>query len=111
MNIHDCVGAFGCHQIPERSFSFRGRPMPLCARCFGAALGHFFSLGLFAAGIFLPLALCVAFLVALFVDWALQRWGGIMSTNPRRLIAGLLGGAGAGTLWWYTLSYLFVSLP
>jgi len=84
--------------------------MPLCARCFGAAIGHFSSLALFLAGIVLPLSLCIALLVVLFADWALQQWGGVMSTNPRRLITGLLGGAGAGTMWWYSLSYLFLRL-
>lgn len=28
-----------CHRIPERSFSFAGRPLPLCARCSGTYLG------------------------------------------------------------------------
>ena len=41
-----------------------GRPMPLCARCFGAAIGHFSSPALSMAGIVLPVSLCIAFLVA-----------------------------------------------
>lgn len=28
-----------CHRIPERSFAFAGRPLPLCARCSGTYLG------------------------------------------------------------------------
>ncbi len=31
----DAVGYAICHQIPERSFSFHDRPLPLCARCTG----------------------------------------------------------------------------
>jgi uncharacterized membrane protein len=31
----DTVGYAICHQIPERSFSFQERPLPLCARCTG----------------------------------------------------------------------------
>jgi uncharacterized membrane protein len=33
--------AFGrvCHQRPERSFALLGRPLPVCARCFGLYLG------------------------------------------------------------------------
>lgn len=40
------VGYAVCHQIPERSFSFNGHPLPLCARCtgtFSAALWVFIS--------------------------------------------------------------------
>ena len=28
-----------CHRISERSFTFAGRPLPLCARCSGTYLG------------------------------------------------------------------------
>jgi uncharacterized membrane protein len=35
----DVVGYAICHRIPERSFSFDGRPLPLCARCTGTFLG------------------------------------------------------------------------
>ena len=28
-----------CHQLPERSFSFRSRQVPLCARCLGMLVG------------------------------------------------------------------------
>ena len=35
--------AFGCHQRPDRSFSFRGRQLPLCARCLGVLIGPLFA--------------------------------------------------------------------
>jgi uncharacterized membrane protein len=35
----DVVGYAICHRIPERSFFFNGRQLPLCARCTGTFLG------------------------------------------------------------------------
>jgi uncharacterized membrane protein len=32
---------FGCHQRTERSFSIKGRQMPVCARCLGILTGPF----------------------------------------------------------------------
>jgi|SRR5579863_6509026 len=50
-NLHDrfqrhmfYVGlALGCHQRPDRSFSCRGRQIPLCARCLGILVGPLFA--------------------------------------------------------------------
>lgn len=39
----DAVGAAVCHRLPERSFFWDGRQMPLCARCTGLYTGVFFS--------------------------------------------------------------------
>ena len=33
------VGSLLCHQLPERSFHFRGAQLPVCARCVGLYLG------------------------------------------------------------------------
>jgi uncharacterized membrane protein len=33
------VASFVCHQLPERSFHFRGAQMPVCARCVGLYVG------------------------------------------------------------------------
>ena len=35
----DYVAYAVCHRIPERTFIFAGRPLPLCARCSGTYLG------------------------------------------------------------------------
>lgn len=38
-----------CHRLPERSFVFAGRPLPLCARCSGTYLGALTGLLVLAA--------------------------------------------------------------
>jgi uncharacterized membrane protein len=45
------IGAFICHQRPERSFVFHGRQLPVCARCTGLYIG---------AAVAAPLALIAA---------------------------------------------------
>jgi uncharacterized membrane protein len=40
----DLVGFAICHRIPERSYAFDGRQLPLCARCTGTFLGAMLGL-------------------------------------------------------------------
>lgn len=71
--------------------------MPICARCAGFVAGNMAGLGvLFALG---PASWAwalagLALLAPAGVDGGLQAAGRIMSTNPRRLATGLLGGVG-----------------
>ena len=30
----------GCHQMPERSFFYKGKQFPVCARCTGVIIGQ-----------------------------------------------------------------------
>ena len=75
----------GCHQMPERSFFFRGYQFPICARCTGVFVGQIVA------------AICLIFvriewwislllLVPMGVDWGLQFIKVLKSTNIRRLI-------------------------
>lgn len=96
------VIAFMCHQKPERSFHFRGRQFPLCARCTGILIGYF--VGIAVAYITrksncLWLSLCV---VPMIIDGGIQLICKAESNNFRRLITGILGRVG--------IIYLFVSL-
>jgi uncharacterized membrane protein len=43
------IGGLICHQLPERSFYFRGAQLPVCARCTGLYVGAA-AAGLLAAG-------------------------------------------------------------
>ena len=91
---------FGCHGIPERCFVFKGKPMPFCARCLGASMGHLTAFLLFIVGALPNEIIALIFITIMGVDWSLQRWFGILSTNPRRLITGIAGGLGVGVLIW-----------
>lgn len=106
MNLRILVNKIGCHQLPERSFTIRGKPMTFCARCFGASVGHLFSFILFCVGLLPSFRICLFFMLVILGDWSLQKWFGIMSTNSRRFLTGVIGGIGVGTLWWTALSCL-----
>jgi uncharacterized membrane protein len=91
---------FGCHGIPERCFSYKGKSMLFCARCLGASLGHIGAFVLFVSGSSPGIFLASALIFIMGVDWSLQKWLGIMSTNPRRLVTGISGGLGVGVFLW-----------
>ena len=98
--------AAGCHQLPERSFFFRGHQFPVCARCTGVILGQI------AGGIgilFLSLTYdTIAFLCFLmFFDWWLQRVHLLQSTNLRRLITGILCGFAVGNAYAQMICFLW----
>ncbi len=113
--------AFMCHQKPQRSFYFKGRQFPLCARCTGILIGYF--LGVIIACItrcsnYLWMLLLI--IPAIF-DGGMQEIFKIESTNLRRLITGMLCGIGIiylfisihiFTVWWVTkiLNYLEILL-
>ena len=83
---------FTCHRLPARSFFFRGRQFPICARCTGILLGYI--IGLIYAFFFgaIPLTIALLFMLPLIVDGGLQIKGYWQSTNGRRFITGILGG-------------------
>lgn len=72
--------------------------MPFCARCLGASIGHISSLILAAIGILIPPVLALLFIGIMLLDWSLQQFLGIMSTNARRLVTGIAGGVGVNSI-------------
>lgn len=95
-----------CHRLPERCFQFRNKPMPFCARCLGACIGHMVSLILLLFNSLPSLKICILFMLIILLDWSLQQWFNISSTNYRRLITGILGGIGVGSAIWYFLGII-----
>lgn len=83
-----------CHQKPERSFFFRGKQFPLCARCTGINLGYlalpFFIFGLIKT----PLLWTILMILPTYIDGAIQAYFNIESNNKRRFITGLMSGIG-----------------
>ncbi|MCB9273614.1 MAG: DUF2085 domain-containing protein [Lewinellaceae bacterium] len=87
-----------CHRKPERSFFWRGRQFPACARCTGIHLGYL-SMPLFLFGWFhLDPWLSLALIVPTYADGALQAFYNWESNNRRRLVTGLMAGVGTMSL-------------
>lgn len=96
----------GCHQMTERSFFFRGRQFPLCARCTGAFIGYFVGYVCFPFFRLSPY-ICVAFCAIMFADWFVQRIGLRESTNVRRVVTGAFCGFGLRQLTLELYFFLF----
>lgn len=97
---------WGCHGIPERCLVFRGKRMSICARCFGSNIGHVLAIVLFLLGLLPNWYISLLLLMVLFIDWGLQEFFKLMSNNLRRIITGIIGGVGMGSLIWSGVSFL-----
>ena len=83
----------GCHCRDDRSFYFRGRKFPVCARCTGMLAGwvagcatYFFTR--------IPLRWLVVMILPLIIDGTAQQLTKYDSRNTRRLVTGVLFGYG-----------------
>ena len=82
---------FVCHCRPDRSFYWKGRQLPLCARCTGELLGILAGL----AGIFFrqpPVWLCVLLMIPMVTDGVIQLKTRYESNNIKRVITGFFFG-------------------
>ena len=87
-----------CHRKPERSFFWKGKQLPLCARCTGINLGYFiFPLFIFRL-IEIPLLWTALLIVPTYIDGLVQAYFNIESTNTRRFVTGLMSGVGTVSL-------------
>ena len=85
-----CKKYCSCHQMPDRSFFFKGYQFPLCARCTGIAIGH---INAFILAPFYTFRYWIAvFMVPLIIDGSLQYITTYKSNNMKRLISGILYG-------------------
>lgn len=82
---------FICHKLPERSFFYKGKQFPICARCTGILIGYLIAL-LMAFFIEIPLMFSFVLLIPIGIDGIGQYLGKWTSTNTRRLITGILAG-------------------
>lgn len=84
---------FGCHCRDDRSFHYKGRKFPICARCTGELVGIF--LALFSCFFFrLPVWGCILIMIPLIVDGNIQMFTKYESNNFRRFVTGFLFGYG-----------------
>ena len=100
----------GCHQMDSRSFSFRGYQFPVCARCTGVLIGEIAAILMIICGIRLPYTVILAGIGIMGFDWFIQYMQWKMSTNPRRLVTGLLCGVGVTYIYFYVFRCLYQAL-
>ncbi|RLQ86658.1 DUF2085 domain-containing protein [Planomicrobium sp. Y74] len=86
--------SFGCHQLAHRSYFYKGKQFPICARCTGISIGYL--AGIIYAVIWGHLSMMVSLLliVPLVIDGGWQYVKKRESTNNRRLVTGILAGIG-----------------
>lgn len=99
----------GCHQMPERSFFYKGFQFPVCARCTGVVISSFVAFFVFLKK---RISIIICFLLSgvMFLDWFLQYKEIRESTNFRRLVTGLIGGFGYSTLHLYFYRFIWNKL-
>ena len=91
------VGDLNCHQLSHRSYSYNDNQMSFCARDTGIFLG--LVMGFMYASrkkIMLTLPLVIAALLPIGLDGTIQLLTDYESTNPKRLITGLIAGVATG---------------
>lgn len=99
----------GCHQMPNRSFFYKGYQFPVCARCTGVIISSILALILYKKHK-LPIKLCIAMSSVMLCDWMIQYLGIQESNNKRRLITGLIGGYGFSTLQYHGYKMIYDAL-
>lgn len=99
-------GDVECHQLANRSYFLNGNQMPFCARDLGLFIGLAAGFGLVSFYPFRPNPFYLLLgLVPIGLDGGLQLVTAYESTNPMRLITGIIGGTAAAIL---LSQYVFV---
>lgn len=83
---------FGCHARPDRSFFFRGKQFPICARCTGELVGILLGIPLALMFGIPHFSLVLLMMVPMIFDGFLQLLTPYESGNMRRLFTGILFG-------------------
>lgn len=84
------IGTYsGCHQMYERSFTYRGYQFPICARCTGIFIGQIIGLIL---GFRLDLLWSILLIIPMGIDGTVQLIKIKQSNNLRRVITGFIAG-------------------
>ena len=91
----------GCHQMCERSFSFKGYQFPVCARCTGVFVGQIVAIFLLINNVYIPMVFILVLIDFMGIDWFLQAIKVKESTNIRRLLTGMCGGVSITYIYCY----------
>ena len=83
---------WGCHQIPERSFNYKGYQFPICARCTGILLGEIFGIIVGIISNYYSFWI-LTIMIPMILDGSIQLFfKNYESNNFKRLITGLCFG-------------------
>jgi len=87
-----------CHRKPERSFFWKGKQFPVCARCTGIHIGYL-TFPLFMFQVFTLNIWCtVALILPTCIDGWTQAFFNRESNNFLRVTTGLIAGVGMMSL-------------
>ena len=87
-----------CHRRPDRSFFWRGRQFPVCARCTGIHAGYLvYPLFLFDI-IYLDLWITLLLILPTYLDGFFQAFFDYESKNILRVTSGIAAGVGIVSL-------------
>lgn len=87
-----CCKYWGCHQLPERSFFFKGYQFPICARCTGIILGYIVAVLCIIFKYIINMPACLLLIFPMVLDGSVQYFTKYYSTNLKRVITGGLAG-------------------
>ena len=87
-----------CHRLPERSFFYQGRQLPVCARCTGLAVGYMAYPLLLLRVVSIGYVPAVVLLLPCALDGITQLLNWRVSNNSLRFITGVLCGIGQAGL-------------
>ncbi len=80
-----------CHQREDRSYHIGKYQFPVCARCQGVYIGYL-------VGLLFTNPLLISLIPLTYIEGYIQLKTKYNSSNPRRLITGLLSGIGTTVL-------------
>lgn len=87
-----------CHRKPERSFFWKGKQFPVCARCTGIHIGYI-SFPLFLFSVFtLNIWWTILLILPTYIDGLTQAFFKRESNNLLRVTTGVIAGIGLMSL-------------
>lgn len=109
-NIFRKICRLVCHQKEERCFKIKNYVFPICSRCTGILISFIISLILIINKYYINIWIAIVLLLIMFIDWLLQYFKILMSTNLRRFITGLIGGVGLTYFYYYIIIFIEIFL-
>ncbi|MGL4849048.1 MAG: DUF2085 domain-containing protein [Clostridium sp.] len=98
---------FGCHCRDDRSFIFKNRKFPICARCTGELIGIIISC-IFYKVFKLNIIIDIIIMIPMIIDGIIQLKTKYESNNFKRVITGILFGIGLSNLFIKSIVYIYM---